>query len=149
MIDKDESQSISTLRICYFKNHLMNDIKISSNRSFGIVFFVVFLLIALYPLIYNGEIRLWSLLISFIFLILGLLNSKVLTPLNKIWFKFGILLGKIVSPIILGIIFFFVVTPIGLIMRILGKDLLNLKFNANKSYWIEKRGPKSKMKNQF
>jgi len=127
----------------------MNDIKISSNRSFGIVFFVVFLLIALYPLIYNGEIRLWSLLISFIFLILGLLNSKVLTPLNKIWFKFGILLGKIVSPIILGIIFFFVVTPIGLIMRILGKDLLNLKFNANKSYWIEKRGPKSKMKNQF
>ena len=149
MIDKDESQSISTLRICYFKNHLMNDIKISSNRSFGIVFFVVFLLIALYPLIYNGEIRLWSLLISFIFLILGLLNSKVLTPLNKIWFKFGILLGKIVSPIILGVIFFFVVTPIGLIMRILGKDLLNLKFNANKSYWIEKRGPKSKMKNQF
>ena len=127
----------------------MNDIKISSNRSFGIVFFVVFLLIALYPLIYNGEIRLWSLLISFIFLILGLLNSKALTPLNKIWFKFGILLGKIVSPIILGIIFFFVVTPIGLIMRILGKDLLNLKFNANKSYWIEKRGPKSKMKNQF
>jgi hypothetical protein len=127
----------------------MNDIKISSNRSFGIVFFVVFLLIALYPLIYNGEIRLWSFLISFIFLILGLLNSKVLTPLNKIWFKFGILLGKIVSPIILGIIFFFVVTPIGLIMRILGKDLLNLKFNANKSYWIEKRGPKSKMKNQF
>tara|TARA_Y100000741_G_scaffold299563_1_gene240742 strand:- start:220 stop:603 length:384 start_codon:yes stop_codon:yes gene_type:complete len=127
----------------------MNDIKISSNRSFGIVFFVVFLLIALYPLIYNGEIRLWSLLISFIFLILGLLNSKVLTPLNKIWFKFGILLGKIVSPIILGVIFFFVVTPIGLIMRILGKDLLNLKFNANKSYWIEKRGPKSKMKNQF
>ena len=127
----------------------MNDIKISSNRSFGIVFFVVFLLIAIYPLIYNGEIRLWSLLISFIFLILGLLNSKALTPLNKIWFKFGILLGKIVSPIILGIIFFFVVTPIGLIMRILGKDLLNLKFNASKSYWIEKRGPKSKMKNQF
>ena len=127
----------------------MNDIKISSNRSFGIVFFVVFLLIAIYPLIYNGEIRLWSLLISFIFLILGLLNSKALTPLNKIWFKFGILLGKIVSPIILGIIFFFVVTPIGLIMRILGKDLLNLKFNTNKSYWIEKKGPKSKMKNQF
>tara|TARA_Y100001958_G_C20932124_1_gene342015 strand:+ start:289 stop:672 length:384 start_codon:yes stop_codon:yes gene_type:complete len=127
----------------------MNDIEISSNRSFGIVFFVVFLLIALYPLIYNGDIRLWSLIISFIFLILGLLNSKVLTPFNKIWFKFGILLGKIVSPIILGIIFFFVVTPTGLIMRILGKDLLNLKFNANKSYWIEKRGPKSKMKNQF
>ena len=127
----------------------MDDIKISSNRSFGIVFFVVFLLIALYPLIYNGEIRIWSLIISLIFLVLGLINSRILNPLNKLWFKFGILLGKIVSPIIMGIIFFLVVTPIGFIMRILGKDLLNLKFNANKSYWIEKTGPKSKMKNQF
>ena len=127
----------------------MDDIKINSNRSFGIVFFVVFFLIALYPLIYNEEIRIWSLIISLIFLILGLINSRILNPLNKLWFKFGILLGKIVSPIIMGIIFFLVVTPIGFIMRILGKDLLNLKFNANKSYWIEKTGPKSKMKNQF
>ena len=127
----------------------MDDIKISSNRSFGIVFFVVFLLIALYPLTYGGEIRIWSLIISIIFLILGLLNSKILAPLNKIWFKFGILLGKIVSPLIMGIIFFFVVTPTGFIMRLLGKDLLNLKYNKNKSYWIEKNGPKSKMKNQF
>ena len=127
----------------------MDDIKISSNRSFGIVFFIVFLLIAFYPLIYNGEIRIWSLIVSLIFLILGLINSKILTPLNKLWFKFGILLGKIISPIIMGIIFFLVVTPIGLIMRLLGKDVLNLKFNANKSYWIEKNGPKSKMKNQF
>ena len=127
----------------------MDDIKISSSRSFGIVFFVVFLLIALYPLIHNEEIRIWSLIISLIFLVLGLINSRILNPLNKLWFKFGILLGKIVSPIIMGIIFFLVVTPIGFIMRILGKDLLNLKFNANKSYWIEKTGPKSKMKNQF
>ena len=127
----------------------MDDIKISSNRSFGIVFFVVFLLIALYPLTYEGEIRIWSLIISIIFLILGLLNSKILAPLNKIWFKFGILLGKIVSPLIMGIIFFLVVTPIGFIMRLLGKDVLNLKYNKNKSYWIEKNGPKSKMKNQF
>ena len=127
----------------------MDDIKISSNRSFGIVFFVVFLLIALYPLIYAGEIRIWSLIISIIFLILGLLNSKILAPLNKIWFKFGILLGRIVSPLIMGIIFFLVVTPIGFIMRLLGKDVLNLKYNKNKSYWIEKNGPKSKMKNQF
>ena len=127
----------------------MDDIKISSNRSFGIVFFVVFLLIALYPLIHNEEIRIWSLIISLIFLILGLINSRILKPLNKLWFKFGILLGKIVSPIIMGIIFFLVVTPIGFIMRILGKDVLNLKFNENKSYWIEKTGPKSKMKNQF
>ena len=127
----------------------MNDVKIGSNRSFGIVFFVVFLLIGLYPLINPESVRIWSVIISLIFLILGLMNSKILNPLNKLWFKFGILLGKIVSPIIMGIIFFLVVTPIGFIMRILGKDLLNLKFNTNKSYWIEKTGPKSKMKNQF
>ncbi|MDA8548404.1 SxtJ family membrane protein [Candidatus Pelagibacter bacterium] len=127
----------------------MDDIKISSNRSFGIVFFVVFLIITLYPLTYGGEIRLWSLIISLIFLTLGLLNSKILAPLNKIWFKFGVFLGKIVSPIIMGIIFFLVVTPIGLVMRSLGKDVLNLKYNKNKSYWIKKNGPKSKMKNQF
>jgi len=127
----------------------MDDVKISSNRSFGIVFFVVFLLIALYPLTYSGEIRVWSLIISLIFLILGLLKSKILTPLNKLWFKFGIFLGKIVSPVIMGIIFFLVVTPIGLIMRLLRKDLLNLKYNKNESYWIEKTDQKSKMKNQF
>ena len=127
----------------------MEEIKISSNRSFGIVFFVVFLLVTLYPLIYGGEIRIWSLVISLIFLILGLANSKLLSPLNKIWFKFGIVLGKIISPIIMGVIFFLVVTPIGFIMRVFGKDVLNLKYNKNKSYWIEKNDPKSKMKNQF
>ena len=127
----------------------MDDIKIGSNRSFGIVFFVVFLIIAIYPLTYSGDVRLWSVIISIIFLFLGVLNSKILTPLNKLWFKLGIFLGKIISPIIMGIIFFLVVTPTGLIMRLLGKDLLNLKFNKNKSYWIEKKGPKSKMKNQF
>ena len=127
----------------------INNLKISSNRSFGIVFFVVFLLIALYPVIKGQEIRIWSLIIALIFLTLGLKNSRVLTPLNKLWFKFGIFLGKIVSPLVMGIIFFLVVTPIGLIMRILRKDLLNLKYNSNKSYWVEKDGPKSKMKNQF
>ena len=127
----------------------MDDIKIGSNRSFAIVFFLVFLIIAIYPLTNSGEIRQWSLIISVIFLALGLLNSKILNPLNKLWFKFGIFLGKIVSPLIMGIIFFLVVTPIGLLMRLLGKDLLNLKFNNNKSYWIDKDGPKSKMKNQF
>jgi len=124
-------------------------IQIGSNKSFGIVFFVVFLLISLYPLTYDGEIKIWSLIISFIFLILGLLNSKFLTPLNKIWFKFGILLGKIVSPLIMGAIFFLVVTPIGIILRLMGKDVLNLKYNKNNSYWIENSSPKSKMKNQF
>ena len=127
----------------------MDEIKIGSNRSFGIVFFVVFLLIALYPLTHNEEIRVWSSIISLIFLVLGLLNSKILTPLNKLWFKFGILLSKIISPLIMGIIFFLVVTPIGLLMRILGKDLLNLKYNNNQSYWVEKNGPKSRMRNQF
>ena len=127
----------------------MDDVKIGSNRSFGLVFFIVFLLIASYPLIYNGELRTWSLLISLIFLVLGLFNSKILFPLNKLWFKFGIFLGKIITPLVMGIIFFFVVTPIGLIMRLIGKDLVNLKYNLNKSYWIEKNGPKSKMKNQF
>ena len=105
----------------------MDDIKISSNRSFGIVFFIVFLLIALYPLLKDNDLRIWSLLISFIFLALGLINSKILTPLNKLWFKFGLLLGKFISPLIMGIIFFIVVTPIGIIMRLLKKDLLNLK----------------------
>ena len=127
----------------------MDDIKIGSNKSFGIVFSIVFLLIAIYPIINNDELRIWSLIIAIIFLVLGLINSKILTPLNKLWFKFGILLGRIVSPIIMGLIFFMVVTPIALIMRIIGKDLLNLKFNKDKSYWIEKTGPKSKMKNQF
>ena len=125
------------------------DIKLGSNKSFGIVFFIVFLLLGFYPLLNDENVRVWSLVIALIFLTLGLLNSKLLLPLNKIWFKFGILLGKIVSPLIMAIIFFLVVTPIAFIMRIIGKDLLNLKFNNKKSYWIEKTGPKSKMKNQF
>jgi len=127
----------------------MDDVKIGSNRSFGIVFFAVFLIIAIYPLINSGELRLWSLIISIVFLVLGLVNSKILNPLNKFWFKFGIFLGKIISPFVMGIIFFLVVTPIGLLMRLLNKDLLNLKFNNSHSYWIEKTEPKSKMKNQF
>ena len=127
----------------------MDDIKISSNRSFGIVFFIVFLLIALYPLLKGNDLRIWSLIISFIFLALGLINSKILSPLNRLWFKFGLVLGKFISPLIMGIIFFLVVTPIGIIMRLLKKDLLNLKYNKKETYWIIKSGPKSKMKNQF
>ena len=127
----------------------MDEIKISSNRSFGIVFFIVFLLIALYPLLKGNDLRIWSLVISFIFLIFGLIDSKILTPLNRLWFKFGLLLGKFISPLIMGIIFFIVVTPIGIIMRLLKKDLLNLKYNRKETYWIDKSGPKSKMKNQF
>ena len=104
----------------------MDEIKISSNRSFGIVFFIVFLLIATYPLLNDGHLRIWSLIISVIFLVLGLLNSKTLYPLNKIWFKFGLLLGKIISPLVMGLIFFIVVTPIGLLMRLINKRFLRL-----------------------
>ena len=127
----------------------MDEIKISSNRSFGIVFFIVFLLIALYPLLKGNDLRIWSLVISFVFLALGLINSQILTPLNRLWFKFGLFLGKIVSPLVMGFIFFIVVTPTGIIMRLMRKDLLNLKYNQKKTYWIDKTGPKSKMKNQF
>ena len=127
----------------------MNEVKIGSNKNFGIVFFIVFLFISIYPLLSDGSLRLWSLVISFLFLILGMMNSKILSPLNKMWFRFGIFLGRIISPIIMGIIFFLVVTPIGYLMRLFKKDVLNLKFNDNKSYWVEKNGPKSKMKNQF
>tara|TARA_B100000780_G_C21041135_1_gene417774 strand:- start:709 stop:1092 length:384 start_codon:yes stop_codon:yes gene_type:complete len=127
----------------------MDKTKISSNKSFGILFFIVFVLIAIYPLTNNGNIRIWSLSISVIFLYLGFFNSRILTPFNIIWSKFGILLGKIVAPLSMIIIFFGVVTPIGLFMRIMGKDLLNLKFNNNQSYWIKKEESKSKFKNQF
>ena len=128
---------------------MKNKIKMSSNRSFGIVFFIFFIIIAIYPLFKDDEIRVWSLLLALIFFVLGLFNSKALTPLNKIWFKFGIALGNIISPLVMGVIFFMVVTPIALIMKVLGKDLLNLKKKKEKSYWIYKTGLKSKMKNQF
>ena len=126
-----------------------NNIKIGSNKSFGLVFFIFFFIVSFYPLVNGEDIRKWSLVFSIIFLVLGLTNSKILNPLNKLWFNFGIFLGKIMSPLIMGIIFFLVVTPIGLLMRLFGKDILNLKFKDNATYWIEKNGPKSKMRNQF
>ena len=127
----------------------MKKIKISSNKSFGIVFFTFFLIIAFWPLTNGENIRIWSLVVSIVFLILGIINSKILTPLNTLWFKFGLFLGKVVSPIAMGIIFFFVVTPTGIIMRLIGKDLLNLKKNNSNTYWIEKNNENSSMKNQF
>ena len=126
-----------------------NEIKISSNKSFGIVFAIVFFLIALWPIIKSDDIRIWSLIVSIIFLILGIMNSSILTPLNKIWFRFGIFLGKLIAPVVMGIIFFFVVTPIGLIMRLLGRDLIKLKKNNENSYWIEKKDAESSMRKQF
>ena len=126
-----------------------NNIKIGTNKSFGIVFFLFFLIVSLFPLFKNENIRVWSLIIAIIFLILGLLNSKLLTPLNKIWFKFGILLGNFVSPIVMSIVFFVIVTPTSIIMRVLGKNLLNLKKGNKKTYWVERSKIQSKMKNQF
>ena len=127
----------------------MKEIKLPTNKNFGTVFFLVFLIISLFPLLNNENIRIWSIIIALIFLVLGLLNSKILTPLNKIWFRFGIILGNFVSPIIMGIVFFTIVTPTSLIMRVLGKNLLNLKKGNKKTYWIERSKIKSKMRNQF
>ena len=125
-------------------------IKLPTNRNFGLVFFVVFLIISLWPLLSQNELRYWSLTLAIIFLILGLLNSKVLMPLNIIWMKFGLFLGGITSPVIMGIIFFGVVTPVGLLMRLFKKDLLHLRMNNKKSYWIEKdKKIISSMKDQF
>jgi hypothetical protein len=125
-------------------------VKISSNRSFGFLFFVVFFVISLWPLKSQGDLRIWTLVLSLLFLILGALNSKLLTPFNKLWFKFGILLGSIVSPIVMGAVFFIVVTPVGLIMRLLGKDLLRINKNKTLStYWINRDKQKNTMKKQF
>ena len=127
----------------------MKQNNLPSNRNFGIVFTIVFLIISFWPLLKSGDIRYWSLVISLIFFVLAILNSKILTPLNKIWMKFGFVLGKIISPIVMGFIFFFVVTPTGIIMRLLGKDILNLKKNNKISYWIKKDNKNNSMKNQF
>ena len=125
-------------------------IKIGSNRNFGLVFFFVFLIVGLWPLLNEGSFRIWSIIIAIIFFILGLMNSKLLTPLNILWFKFGMVLGSIIAPIIMGIVFFAVVTPTGIIMRIFGKDLLNKKYNnKSKSYWINREKSKGTMKQQF
>lgn len=120
-----------------------------SNRNFGIVFFVVFLIISFWPLLNDGNIKVWSIILAIFFLILGLINSRILTPLNIVWYKFGILLGSVVSPIVMGIVFFAVVTPTSLLMKIFGKNLLGLKKNNKRSYWIERSQIKSKMNNQF
>ncbi len=128
---------------------MQEKIKLPSNRNFGIVFSIVFLIIAIWPILNQNEIRIWSIIISLIFLILGLINSKFLSPLNKAWFKFGLILGSVIAPIVMGIVFFLVVTPTGLIMKALGKDLLGLKRNKNNTYWLEKDNSNNNLKNQF
>ncbi len=128
---------------------MQQKIKLPSNRNFGIVFSIVFLIISLWPLLNQNDIRIWSLIISGIFLVLGIINSKLLSFLNKIWFKFGIFLGNFIAPIVMGIVYFMVVTPTGLIMKLFGKDSLNLKKNNKDTYWIKKDNSNSDLKNQF
>ncbi len=123
--------------------------KISSNRSFGILFCIVFAIIAVWPIFNDGSLRIWPIPISLIFLVLGLLNSKLLNPLNFAWIKFGELLGRIVAPIVMAIIYFMIVTPIGLFMRLIGKDFLNTKFSNDNSYWIKRQKNIGSMKRQF
>tara|TARA_B100001063_G_C16613672_1_gene477056 strand:+ start:178 stop:558 length:381 start_codon:yes stop_codon:yes gene_type:complete len=123
--------------------------KKSSNRSFGILFFIVFLIIGLWPVLSSNEIRLWSIIISLIFLFLGLINSKILAPFNAGWVKFGEILGSIIAPIVMFVIFSIIVTPIGLSLKLFGKDLLKMKKNKiTKTYWILRENVKS-MKRQF
>ena len=128
---------------------MKNKIEIGSNRSFGIVFFFVFLIIGIFPIKNAENINYLLIAISLIFLFLGIINSKFLTPLNKIWFKFGIILGNVISPIIMGLIFFTIVTPTSFMMKLAGKNLLNLKKSSKSTYWIERPKIKSKMKDQF
>ena len=125
-------------------------VKISSNRSFGLLFFIVFLAISLWPFKSQEDLRLWAFILALIFFVLGILNSKFLTPLNKLWMKFGIFLGSIISPFVMGVVFFMVVTPVGLIMRFLGKDLLRIKKSKFVStYWISREKQNNTMKRQF
>lgn len=124
------------------------NIKRKNNITFGILFFVFFLIIGLYPLISNEPIRIWSIIVSLVFLVVTIIKPNFFTFLNKLWIKFGILLGKIISPIVMGLVFFFVVTPIGIFVKILKKDVMGLK-RGQSSYWITREDKIQSMKKQF
>ena len=122
----------------------------SSEKSFGFVFSIVFLIVALYPLTNSKGILIWAIVLSALLLILALLAPKILSLPNNLWFKFGIFLGSIIAPIVLSLVYFLTVLPTGLIMRVLGKDLLKKKFDRDaSSYWIKREQPIGSMKNQF
>ena len=123
--------------------------KNDSNKSFGILFFIVFLLIAIWPIIASEPVRIWATIVSLIFLLLGIINSKLLTPLKQGWIKLGEILGKVIAPIVMGFIYFLIITPIGLLMRLLGKDLLSVKLNKEKSYWVKRSKNMNTMRRQF
>ena len=123
--------------------------KTINNTSFGILFFIVFLFISIWPIIDSGSINVWSLLISLLFLFLGIINSKILTPLKIRCLKLSEFLGKVIAPIVMGLIYFMIITPIGFLIRLFGKDLLSIKYNKNKSYWIKRTKNIGSMKRQF
>ena len=124
--------------------------KKSSNKSFGLLFFVVFLGLGLWPLTNDNNPNIYLIIISIIFLILGLLNSKLLSPLNSFWIKFGELLGKIIAPVVMAIIYFLILTPISLMVRLFGKDLLGLNFTKQlQTYWIKRKKDLGSMDKQF
>ena len=129
------------------------EVRLGSERSFGIVFAVVFTIIGLLPLIKSGAPHYWSLGVAAGFLVVAFLIPKVLAPLNRFWFRIGLLLHAIINPIIMGLMFYVVITPTGFVMRLLGKDILRLKFDQKaESYWIERESPESvdsSFKNQF
>ncbi len=126
------------------------NIKMGSERGFGLVFFCFFLIVAAWPLVSGETPRLWALAVALIFVVLALVRPAVLTPLNKIWFQFGLLLGKIVTPVVMSLVFFLTVLPTGVIMRLLGKDLLNRKIDRSApSYWVKREDPVGSMRNQF
>ena len=124
------------------------NIKRKNNITFGILFFIFFLIVGLYPLISSKPIRIWSVAVSLVFLTVTIIKPNLFTFLNKLWIKFGILLGKIISPIVMGLVFFFVVTPIGILIRMLKKDVMGLKRGAP-SYWINREDKAQSMKKQF
>ena len=123
----------------------------NQNRSFGLLFFIVFLALALWPLTKKGEINIYLISIALIFLLLGLLNSKILSPLNKVWIKFGEMLGRVIAPIVMAIVYFLILTPISLLVRLFGKDLIGMKFSNDikKSYWIKRKKHLGSMDKQF
>ena len=121
----------------------------NKNRGFGILFFIVFLILAFWPLKNNGNVNIYFLSIATVFLILGIFNSKILSPLNRAWIKFGTYLGIFISPIVMAIVYFFVLTPISLILRFFRKDILSLRFNQQTSYWVKRKSNIGTMKNQF
>ena len=126
------------------------EIKIGSDRNFGFVFTVFFLVVGLWPLMDGSAVRTWSLIAAILFLTLALVAPKILCPLNKGWCHLGVFMGRITSPIVIFVLFFLVVTPTGLLMRAFGKDLLRQKPMPDAdSYWLAREEPVGTMKRQF